>query len=1147
MPDQVFAPRREASVFPYDELISVQQQAVVRMLDLLAAMATSDLKGPHPRSRDTRFAAAVDFERENRVILIDGSRGSGKTAVLVSLIEGLAAAAFGGFRNDRDEAAAKYDARTRGYVELVERREARGRIIPLPILDLQPLPDGANLGALVIGRLLRVAEELGSERRCGERGASPPRRDGEVDRGEREKLERASEQLALSLASWDGTAGARKAHVEPSVYAMELIEEARLGLDLDLTFRGFMDALCKRYERGRFDGCGEPLFVIPVDDADMNPRRIWELLSLARVLYHPRLAFIFTGDSTLFETVLRAELLAGLYAPLRNIHPHWAEGARLEPHGATDLAVQHYDRAIPPHHRCKVGPIAPADRLKIWSEGGGRGSVGHGTTVMLALHHPSGIRLGDQELNMAQLFTLDGKRPGRLAALLPDRLRALQDFVRFVADRSRSGDGTTPATTVARLVHELWRDAVRRSGLSTSEQRELDEVVTLGERGELSIAAASLEIRRGFRSIDVIELHGPASIVLRSPARGRLFWTNAAWREDRGRHEAPLPSALLASLVLAVDVASTRGRAAFLGRAPVPRELDGLFVKTRYEHGRREPLELAWPQPEWMGFVWSERLRDEWENVANGKGFAEIAYDKIHGGCVLAVYVGAVLAAAGILREPLVPELKSDPAKAYAFVIDRISKDLRSALHRDDPVRRWVVDALPVVCAPEYGLGARDASAVYDAIRGAVRYWGENEERWVERVARRRVRVIADALRRAAAARRDPVRDGEADEIASEIDASVSGYPVRQRSADELLQAVLDAVPVVHTDSFTREVPATLLGYARTRRREALLARTPPALQQLLATLIGHVRSDPKKGPRDVLLEVWRWLGRQKASQARVFFDPDHPTQDAFRVERVAAAKLEGALSRVATARALEIERVLKGSDDSSLDPLADTFLRMLWDLSRDLGDDDMPSLGARDVWDGFELEHHVADRSFVTKWPAPPWPALYDWELMDDRWYAAIDQLARRKRPLDQPVVDALAFVFIDACVSLGKRQRTSGSRVAEVTPMPPNEWQELVKLAFTRSSVDHRGPRYEAWQRWLYEGLVLMAAPESGLSPDRAFFLLDALSNHSPVVLPWAERQERRKRAIVAQGHKPAVANAILRAIDDGVPDHPWLKWAR
>ena len=88
-------------------------------------------------------------DRSN-VVLIDGERGSGKTETLLTLL-GFGAAAFE--PNDKELQT------IRSSVDAAVTREAQPAIgIPVPVLDMQPLPSGTSLLMQLATRLYRLLE-----------------------------------------------------------------------------------------------------------------------------------------------------------------------------------------------------------------------------------------------------------------------------------------------------------------------------------------------------------------------------------------------------------------------------------------------------------------------------------------------------------------------------------------------------------------------------------------------------------------------------------------------------------------------------------------------------------------------------------------------------------------------------------------------------------------------------------------------------------------------------------------------------------------------------------------------------------------------------------------------------------------------------
>jgi hypothetical protein len=159
----------------------------------------------------------------------------------------------------------------------------------------------------------------------------------------------------------------RQAHIDPETFVAELDWSERERLDVLPAFRAFTDALVKdftRWWKREWFLQGEPLFVIPVDDADMKPDRVVELLQLANLLRHPRIAFLMTGESRLFQAMLSVHFAGVIRAPAPKINLSADELTQLGAQGQIlRLARRYYDKVVPPHHRCEIPPLSPHERV----------------------------------------------------------------------------------------------------------------------------------------------------------------------------------------------------------------------------------------------------------------------------------------------------------------------------------------------------------------------------------------------------------------------------------------------------------------------------------------------------------------------------------------------------------------------------------------------------------------------------------------------------------------------------------------------------------------------------------------------------------------------------------------------------------------
>lgn len=295
--------RREAGWLSREELSS---QALVVFDELSGVVDGWALDEEHPApSPDPR--PLLDPPHTNRVLLIDGDRGAGKTTILLSLLR-------------------SWDARCEPKDKslwpggIAEVRRAAPLVIPTEVIDLHTLGDATTVELVVAAALDRQRKRVVI---AHEEVAPPrwqaPRPDDLPSLSERW---RALVRAVTARSTFDPKD--RKGQ-DPDLFAEELSTEGLEAMVVQRAFRHYVDRLLYHL-RQRFPAS---LLVVPIDDADMQPRLLPSLMRAMRMLYHPRVAYLLTGNSSLFYDTLRAE------------------------NGR--IGVRVYDRVIPPDQRFSLG------------------------------------------------------------------------------------------------------------------------------------------------------------------------------------------------------------------------------------------------------------------------------------------------------------------------------------------------------------------------------------------------------------------------------------------------------------------------------------------------------------------------------------------------------------------------------------------------------------------------------------------------------------------------------------------------------------------------------------------------------------------------------------------------------------------------
>ncbi|HRI66633.1 MAG TPA: hypothetical protein PK156_20430, partial [Polyangium sp.] len=417
-----FEPRPEAEVVAWKDLTQDQRDAVIGAHGLFSRMAElADETDKRDSSGDAvldLFLPHIDEKRKNHVVLIDGERGTGKTAVMLRLLVDWVAAVR---RQPRPDIHG-----TDGTQSPVN---SDSPIVPVGLLDLQALSPKAMLGLHLVGSLQRVVEAM--ERRPAKAPRTAPWGPGESEDLASRKAWRKF--LSAAAAAWDGNLKERQGKLDPEAYVIELEHAERERLEIGATFRAFVDALVVDYHH-HFQPKKKPFFVITIDDADLNPQRTMEIFELIRVLWHPRVGFLIAGDGGLFVTVLEEDFKK-LNIPIAQ---------------AEALARDSYRKAIPPTQRRRIG-TKPHERYY---------------KLELALQQiKSGALMFGSESTAMDYFRAD---PG-LQDAFPRRIRNLIDVQNQLA-----ADLASKTLSIGRLAYSLWNSSLEGAdGVRELEEKNL--------------------------------------------------------------------------------------------------------------------------------------------------------------------------------------------------------------------------------------------------------------------------------------------------------------------------------------------------------------------------------------------------------------------------------------------------------------------------------------------------------------------------------------------------------------------------------------------------------------------------------------------------------------------------------------------------
>jgi hypothetical protein len=270
--------------------LDTDQQHALKLLLRCLEEAVAEVQETVATGTSSTGTSAVHQNRHSRTFFVAGERGSGKTTLL------LTARAM----TDRFQSSVSTTSVTGSALPL---QYLRDNLVWLETLDLEPFPSDGNIFSAVLARIEDVVV--------------PPSLGGTAQEERYSLVEPAGsvhdallnlQRLATEVAvGWDGNLSARQGHLDPNNYAAEVhrAERSRLGVG-----RKLGDALDQLAVTGSRD-MRTSVFVLPVDDADLNPVACRDFLRLLRTLLSPRLFVVVLGDLELFRDTISLNIASG--------------------------------------------------------------------------------------------------------------------------------------------------------------------------------------------------------------------------------------------------------------------------------------------------------------------------------------------------------------------------------------------------------------------------------------------------------------------------------------------------------------------------------------------------------------------------------------------------------------------------------------------------------------------------------------------------------------------------------------------------------------------------------------------------------------------------------------------------------------------
>ncbi|MET0402266.1 MAG: hypothetical protein ABW123_07665 [Cystobacter sp.] len=1099
--------RREAGPIDFQQLTRDQQRAGVQAAQLLAEMSQRKLHAPEPSGQHA-YLPEIDPIRDNHIVLIDGQRGSGKSQLMLTLLKSYRDAIM------KSEILANFE----GHIH------PRHRIVPVGLVDLQPLPDDTNLLFHILGHLEHVVAAMEGTRGGPRQRVPAPWT--EVDTQERASRQRWREFARAAPFGWGGNLQERKARLDPESYAVEMEHGELQRLDAMHRFRVFMDALVSDYQEWmHWEREQQPFFLLTIDDADMNPDHSGELLELVRKLWHRRLGFLLTGHSSLFVSKMKTQFEKQL-------------GPR-ELAQAQRLAYDVYDKIIPGRQRCALQVISPDEVLRLPQAE----SIG-ATLRRFSLGGRVGDETGPEDLEAL----LVANSPMR--ASLPNRLRTLLSLQEDLKSLLSKGNCATHA------VVKLWKRAVDNALDSGFEIEPFRPLVRIDDNERLTVSARLLtpSLQQTIWSPTPLRTQWDYSRV--TPGEFQIH-------VQSGENKLELPQRMVGAFLLAHEVMRTQQQHVAEGRV-IPEVAQTSFMRIRWTGWRdMETLTFNWMTPTWSFFTDFSRFVQGWNDILSATpSNTHLELDRLASGFLQLV----VQIARG--DKPNQDALIQDPDWAsWGQTVAELSKNQGSI--RTMAMREWALLHSAQLATPEAGTSPAFARKLINALANAHGAEWSRMRKEQQRGRALRMQLTITGIPQTFDRRVYPV--DKTTEF-TRIDHQFPHHPFTRRIAQRSGQRIS-----IHGETF-RTLDESALGRIRARQTEKLLKRNDnihlnaylnPFRKRLLAL-----------NPEDTLQKQGKLLRKfgdmeGGASYAVVAFWAELATARRKRhlAPRVTLNGTRVTLHNAPLRQLLHDRRRTQWAQEKSADwtlqlaqglhvhvsqpkrttpliksiPLGlEAVLRIAFDYTEDQDDHADAPLPPREWWPFVRTT--LSDGSQFTPWPAVSWPSLWEWEELQEGWRKALRKarLLARSGDVGNTIIDVLAHWLVAAFSQCTSRHQISeyNFRAAPTRSDWENTMIECRRILNPGNDGLPLGQRARALAQG-EKSLPLFATPESGLSNEACLSILrvSKLGDDS-IEAAIPELNHLRLQRMVDAGIPETKARQSLETLDRERPDHPWVK---
>lgn len=755
--------RPEARPLGWSKMDLQQQQAFRRVVEMIEEATRSLPKGDQRSGASPSLNDPADWisrDRSTKTVFLSGGRGSGKSSVLLSLIEATLLESKVSFPEETLTNTIK---------------QLRKQIVWLEPIDMEPIPKNTNLLAAILARIdeacQRIAFRGGQHYEASEYG-------GMLDlardyHGAMKELKRLQNRIALA---WDGNLKDRGAHLDPELYAVEVSRVEQNRLSLNRTMRNVLNELAQDVFRGTL--LENPLFVLPIDDFDLNPASCLELLRLLRMISVPRLFNVVLGDMDIVDAVLNLKFSSDFADVAKDVRYENASSIPMSEIAvvAGEVASNAMRKLLPPAQRIRLGNFDVREALGFQPLGDPSNIALH--TVMaeiqgnvLASVTPT-KRVLDEEIDNLLKFVLapgpvvyrsgdreyhecwdalDQLEPGDLAACCErvsySGIAAFETSPRRLADIWFTLRQSTNLESATEQIGDMCLDTLlEEPAFLPSQRADVEGALRRKPYGNWEWTSLPVRVRsivdRGDTIVPTGEsVQSEVEIRVRRPSHWRFEAVVRGHQSstDIGR---PLSRSSAGLLVLFHDLLILGP----YGSGFVSRFLDGRESEWPWATTQWSTAVLPWPTATCSSFWGLDLFRFAWQDaidhssLSNSTNLEDLFFAWVSAGCML---IDLDLPTAKSLASPTDDSIK----KNWSVLIQRLEAlipivNARKERHRE--AAKWLAN-IAVLAMPEHALpdSITDRLQESEKIRG---FWRKNHtSRAIRRARARRLGSIINA------------------------------------------------------------------------------------------------------------------------------------------------------------------------------------------------------------------------------------------------------------------------------------------------------------------------------------------------------------------------------------------------------------------